>query len=155
VEELLRCLERRSEGKPKGNKTVPMWMAAIPFLGISGDRRAVPALIDVLKGRETPLDALIAAVRALGRIGDRTAIPTLRELLERKDLPTKRALQVSTGGIDPVFEDARWQIDLAIAESLSELGAPKDEVRRIVEPYLKDPRAYVRRYAGKIYGRAG
>ncbi len=155
VKELLRCLERRSEEKPKGNKTVPMWMAAIPFLGISGDRRAVPALIDVLKGRETPLDALIAAVRALGRIGDRTAIPTLRELLERKDLPTKRALQVSTGGIDPVFEDARWQIDLAIAESLSELGAPKDEVRRIVEPYLKDPRAYVRRYAGKIYGRAG
>lgn len=155
VEELLRCVEERCEEKPKGNKTVPLWMAAIPFLGISGDKRAVPALIDVLKGKDVPLDALIAAVRALGRIGDRSAMPHLRELLERQDLPVKRALQVSTGGVSPVFEDARWQIDLAVAEALSELGASGEEIRRIAEPYLDDPRAYVRRYAKEICRKAG
>jgi ribulose 1,5-bisphosphate synthetase/thiazole synthase len=150
VSELLRCVQERRKEKPRGNKTVPMWQAAIPFLGISGDRQAVPTLIEILKDRETPLDALIAAVRALGRIGDERAIPALRQLLERENLPTERHLQVSVGGINPIVEDARWQLDLAVAESLSTLGVSEEEVGQIVKPYLSDPRAYVRRYAEKL-----
>ena len=48
-------------------------------------------------------------------------------------------------------EDAKWQIELAVAEALSKLGAPNEEVRHIIEPYLNDSRAYVRRYANKLH----
>ena len=48
-----------------GIRTVPLWEAAIPFLGIAGDPRAVPALIAVLEDAEAPLDGLVAAVEVI------------------------------------------------------------------------------------------
>ena len=153
VAELLDHLRKRTKGKTDGNKAVPIWQAAISFLGAAGDRSSVPALIQVLEDREAHIDAIIAAVRALGRIGDRSAIPALRDLLRRDDLPTERPLQISTGGpIKPAVEDAEWQIRLATAESLAKLGVQKEEIAEIVKPWLEDPRAYVRRYARKILG---
>jgi len=150
VPQLIKFVKDRVDEKPEGNKTVPMWEAAIPFLGMARDKKAVPVLIGVLKDKKSGLDTLIAAVRALGQIGEKSVIPELKELLRREDLPTKRIFQVSSGGVKPVVEDARWQIELAVAETLSKLGEIDKEIRKIVEPHLNDKRAYVRRYAKKI-----
>jgi HEAT repeat protein len=153
VNELLKTVEDRMEEKTKGNKSAPIWQAAIPFLGMAGDKKAIPALLEVLKDKKAPLDALIGAVRALERLGDKSVIPDLRDLLKRDDLPTERSLQISMGAlkhIGPAVEDAKWQIELAVAEALLKLGAPAEEVRQIAEPYLEDARAHVRRYANKI-----
>lgn len=146
VSELLKCVVERREEKPEGPRAVPLWQAAITFLGMAQDKKAVPALIGVLKDEEAGLDALIGAVRSLGRIGDESAIPALRNLLKRKNLPTERVLNRGMGAV----EDAKWQIELNVADALSKLGAPDDEVRQIIESYLNDSRAYVRRYANKV-----
>jgi flavin-dependent dehydrogenase len=153
VNELLKTVENRVEEKTKGNKSAPIWQAAIPFLGMAGDKKAIPALLEVLKDKSAPLDALIGSVRALERLGDESVIQELREVLKREDLPTERSLQISMGAlkhIGPAVEDAKWQIELAVAEALSKLGAPAEEVRQIIELHLDDPRAHVRRYADKL-----
>jgi flavin-dependent dehydrogenase len=146
VPELLKCVEERVSGETEGRRNVPFWQAAIPFLGMAEDKRAVPALVGVLKDEKAGLDALIGAARSLGRIGDESAVPALREFLKRENLPTVRIMNSGWGTVD----DAKWQIELTVAESLSKLGAPAEEVRQIVEPYLKDSRAYVRRYAKNL-----
>lgn len=146
VPELLKCVEERVSGETEGRRNVPFWQAAIPFLGMAEDKRAVPALIGVLRDEKAGLDALIGAARSLGRIGDECAIPALREFLKREALPTVRVMNSGWGTVD----DAKWQIELTVAEALSKLGAPAQEVHQIVEPYLKDSRAYVRRYASNL-----
>jgi hypothetical protein len=146
---LRKYVEERNEDTPEGVRTVPVWQAAIPFLGIAGDVEAVPGLIGVLQDAEAPLDALTAAVRSLGRIGDARAIPALRDMLAREDLPTERTFR-SVLDVQPAVEDARWQLELAAAEALARLGVPPDEVHAIVQPHLSDHRAYVRRYADKV-----
>jgi HEAT repeat protein len=138
-------VERREE-KTEGVRTVPLWQAAITFLGIAKDKKAVPALIGILEDEAAGLDALIGAVRSLGRIGASSAIPALRNFLKRENIPAERVMNSGMRAI----EDAKWQIELTVAEALSQLGAPKDEVRKIIEPYLNDQRAYVRRYAKKL-----
>ncbi len=148
--ELIKCVENRVQEKDKANKTVPMWQSAIPFLGMAGDRSAIPALLSVLEDKDSPLDAIVGAIRALERIGDNSVIPELYKLLERENLPSTRVLQVSTGRTTPAIENARWQIDLATAEALSKLGASSNDVRKIIDPYVTDDRAYVRRYAEKL-----
>jgi len=150
VNELLKCVEERLSEKPDANKTVPMWQAAIPFLGMAGDKRSIPALLGILKDENASLDALVAAIRAVERIGDGSAIPALHDLLKRDNLPTQRVMQVSTGRLNPAVEDARWQIELSVAEALTKLGATHEEIRKIIQPHLNDPRAYVRRYANKL-----
>jgi len=159
VSVLLETVEERaglvpSGGTPAGIRTVPQWQAALPFLGIAGDPRAVPALAAVLEDRATPLDGLVAAVRALGRIGDQAGIPALEALLARHDLPTERAFH-APDHVNAAVEDARWQLELAAAEALGRLGAPASTVRAHVRPYLGDERAYVRRYANRVLQEAG
>jgi HEAT repeat protein len=151
---LLQNVEERTGIVPDGIRTVPLWEAALPFLGIAGDPKAVPALIAVLEDGETPLDGLIAAVRSLGRIGDAGAIPALEALLERDDLPTERAFRAPRN-VNAAVEDARWQLELAAAEALGRLGAPAGAVHAHLRPYLDDPRAYVRRYAERVLQEAG
>ncbi|MFQ5906162.1 MAG: FAD-dependent oxidoreductase, partial [bacterium] len=146
VPELLKCVEERVEETTAKRRGAPLWQAAITFLGMAEDKRAVPALIGVLEDEKAGLDALIGAVRSLGRIGDESAILALRNLLKCEDLPTVRVMNSGWGTVD----DARWQVELNVASALSKLGAPSEEVRQIVKPYLDDPRAYVRRYANKL-----
>jgi len=138
--------ERRAE-TPDGRKTAPVWKSAAVLLGRIADRQAVPELCKVLEDPQADLDALIAAVRALGRIGDPAAIPALNTLVDRDDLPAERILQVSSPGGSPVSEDARWQIDLAAAEALARLGAPRPD---LAERHAADERAYVRNYARRV-----
>ena len=151
---LLEYVEERTGLVPEGIRTVPLWQAAIPFLGMAGDDQAVPALIAVLQDAEAPLDALIAATRSLGRIGDARGIAALQAFLQRADLPTERTFR-SVPDVNAATEDARWQLELAAAEALARLGTPADEVETIVRFYLEDERAYVRRYADKVLQDAG
>jgi len=152
VDELLKNLEDRNSEQLKANKVVPMWQSAIPFLGMAGDKRSIPALLNVLKDESASLDALVAVVRALERLGDESVILALRDFLKRENLPTERVLQTSTGTmfLNPVVDDARWQIELAVAETMLKLGAPHDEISQIIKPHLDDKRAYVRRYANRL-----
>ena len=147
IQELVKLVKERTEEKTEHiRKFAPIWVAAIPFLGIAGDKKSVSVLAEVLSDENATLDAIIGAVIALERISDESAIPALHKLLEREDLPTERVLNSSMGSV----EDARWQVELNVASALSKLGAPSEEVRQIIKPYLDDPRAYVRRYANRI-----
>jgi len=138
--------ERRAE-VPEGRKTAPLWRSAAVLLGRIADEASVPQLCDVLTAPDADLDAIVAAVRALGRIADPTAAPAIAALADRADLPDQRVFQVSGAGINPVRENARWQIDLAAAEALARLGSPRPD---IPERHLADDRAYVRRHAQRI-----
>ena len=146
VPELLKYVEEREGEETQGQRNTPFWQAAIPFLGMAESKKAVPTLVGILEDKEAGLDALIAAVRALGRIGDESAVPALGKFLKREDLPATRIMNSGRGTV----EDARWQIELATAEALSKLGAPDQETDKIIQPYLSDDRAYVRRYANKL-----
>jgi len=148
VPELIRCVAARKPDLPEGPRTVPLWQSSIVLLGRIGDAKAIPVLLEVLSDRSAGLDALIAAVRALGRIGDRRAIPGLLKFLRRKDIPHIRKLSHSYGPTSQVItEDALWQIELATAESLKNLGVLQ---KKTMEKFLEDQRSYVRRYAQEI-----
>lgn len=144
--ELLKYVKEREETETEGRRNTAFWEAAIPFLGMTENKEAVPVLIGVLEDEKAGLDAIIGSVRALGRIGDESAAPALRNLLKRSDLPTTRIMHSGMGTTD----DAGWQIELAAAEALSKLGADKAEVSDIIKPHLSDDRAYVRRYANRV-----
>ncbi len=153
IQELMKFVVERTPEKTEGNKSAPIWQAALTFLGMTEDKRAIPELVKVLKDKNAGIGAIVGAVRALERMGDESVMPDLRELLKRDDLPTERTLQMSMGAlkhIGPATEEARWQIELAVAETLQKLGAPQEEVRQIIEPHLDDDRAHVRRYAKKL-----
>jgi HEAT repeat protein len=149
--ELLAAVEERREDTPEGRKTAPLWMGAAVLLGRLSDPKAVPVLGGVLADPDAGLDALIAAVRSIGRIGDPAGIPHVDALLARGDVPTGRPLQVSGAGINPVVEDARWQLELAAAEALAAMGAPRPELAR---RHLGDDRALVRRQARRVLARS-
>jgi len=146
--ELRAAVAERREDVPEGRKAAPLWHGALVLLGRIGDREAVPALCGVLEDREAPLDALIAAARALGRIGDPAAVAALEAVVERDDLPASRVLQNSGArAINDVVEDARWQIDLAVAEALARLGVARPD---LAGRHLADERALVRRCAERV-----
>ena len=146
VPELLKYVEEREGEETQGQRNTPFWQAAIPFLGMAESKKAVPTLVGILEDKEAGLDALIGAVRALGRIGDESAVPALDKFLKREDLPAARIMNSGRGTV----ENARWQIELAAAEALSKLGVSDQETDKIIQPYLSDDRAYVRRYANKL-----
>lgn len=147
ADELIACVSERRGKLHEGSKAAPMWLAAIPMLGRLRCKAAVPVLVEVLRDKAASLDALVASVRALARIGDSSVCDELLKLLGKENLPTQRQMQVSIGNIKPIIEDARWQIDLAVAEALARLGRPMPE---IAERHLNDERAYVRRYAKRV-----
>ncbi|MFA4016856.1 MAG: hypothetical protein RUDDFDWM_001967 [Candidatus Fervidibacterota bacterium] len=144
AQELIECVRQRRGMLHRGSKAAPMWLSAILMLGKLKCKAGVKAIIEVLNDKDASLDALIASVRALGRIGDASVCDALLSLAEREDLPTQRQLQVSIGMLPPVTEDARWQIDLAIAEALAMLGRPSPQ---LAMKHINDERAHVRRLA--------
>ena len=124
----------------------PFWMTMIVMLGRLGDPRAIPVLVDLLdEPRWNSIDIMLACVRALGRIGDPKAVPVLEGLLEREELPNDRYFQLTNPNLTaPPGEDGTWQIELAIADVLSDFGRPQPLV---VERHRHERRPWVRRYA--------
>jgi len=138
---------------PRRYHAAPRWMPALALVARLGDTESLPLVVDVLETPHPDLDTLILAIRSLARLGDERALEPLWRLLERDDLPTERVLQVSVPGGQPVSEDARWQIDLALAEALHALGDTPPEA--LIVPHLTDERAYVRRYAARVAAEVG
>jgi NADPH-dependent 2,4-dienoyl-CoA reductase/sulfur reductase-like enzyme len=147
VPELVAAVRERRDETIDEIKTQPKWLPAIVLLGRIGDPAAVPALVEVLADGDAPLSAILAAIRALGRIGDASAKSAVRQVLTRDDLDTERFLQFSMGNLAKVTEDARWQFELACAETLAQIGKPDTSIAR---KYLTDDRAYVRRLARRV-----
>lgn len=153
---LLQALEQRDARLPKTDpnepdyyvaRMAPRWLAAVMMLGRLQERSAVPAIAMVLQEPAPGPDPLLAALRALGRIGDAAAVPAIQQFVRRDDLPTAGEFQDSIRQGMKVAKDVTWQLRLAAADALARLGAP-DEA--LVRPYLQDPRAYVRAYAGRL-----
>ncbi len=141
-------LAERLDFTPRSRNMVPLWQSCIVLLGRIGSPQAVPVLLDVLADPIAPFDAVIASVRALGRIGDERAVEPLCQLLARDDLPCLRKFQQTLiWGRWPETEDARWQLELAIAEVLAGFGHPQQQ---IIDRHIGDPRNAVRRYAAIV-----
>jgi len=75
-------------------EATPCWRAAAAWaLGQIGDRRAVPALLEVVSNLENAVDTRYAAAEALGRIADPASIPAIRELAaDYPEVSTRRKL---------------------------------------------------------------
>jgi HEAT repeat protein len=126
---------------------MPAWVPAMLLLGRMRAREAVPAIAAALDDTATPFDALLAGVRSLGRIGDASAVAAMERLAVRPGVNTVRKLQVSSSVAKAVELDARWQLDLAIAEALAGMGVSR---RDLVARYLDDPRAPIRNRAKAV-----
>ena len=72
----------------------PCWRAAAAWaLGQIGDRRAVPALLDVIRNLENATDTRHAAAEALGNIADPTSLEAIEQLAAGyPEVSTRRAL---------------------------------------------------------------
>ena len=173
AEELLGVLQRRDDRLPTTDpnthqsltrRMAPRWVAAIALLGKLKSRRAAPAIAEVLTGSADDPDVLIGAMRALARIGDPRSVERLRTFIARDDLSDASAFvdalsREDGGGRDtrparggagyepPPYKGPSWQIQLGAADALKQLGAPMPE---LAQPWLSDPRAYVRSYARRI-----
>lgn len=144
---LIECINEKQELTLKGYKSAPRWLSSIAMLGWIENKKAVPTLLKVLFDKSSDINTLITAVRSLGRIGDISVSGDLVKFLKRPDLPKFRRLHFSMGPVKKqIDEDALWQVELATAEVLTKLGKPQN---KIVNKYLNDERAYVRRYALK------
>lgn len=143
----------KPEHNPLAYRVQPAWLTALALLGRLGDAAATPLVIEVLNEPHPALDPLILAIRTLARLGDERALEPLWSLLEREDLPAERFLQVSLPGGRPITIDARWQVDLALAEALFRLG--NEPPASLLLPHLEDARAYVRRYAHRVAAEVG
>ena len=144
--ELLKVLKERRDEQPKGNRQAPKWYSSLILLGRLGEKSAVEDIVKIVEDKEVEIGITITAVRALGRIGDASGADAVRVLLQRDDLVTDSILQNSASGKE-VVDDGRWRLDLACAEALMKMGQVD---RRIIEKYINDERAYIRRAVGSL-----
>ncbi|MGC8667801.1 MAG: MFS transporter [Chthonomonadales bacterium] len=59
--------------------------AAVAALGETGDKRALPVLMNLVSG--TPRCVMLSAIRALGKVGDMEAVPVLLTVVEEEEDP--------------------------------------------------------------------
>lgn len=147
VDELIRSVKERDSFIPEGLFTVASWKSSIIFLGRAGDERALPVLLDILKGQDLSLEVILFTLRALERIGSRKAAGGILRFLKRKDIPAVRMFYPGSPIVNPVEENVMWQVDLSAARVLRKLGKPRPV---LAKKYLDDPRSYVRKYAAGI-----
>ncbi len=149
----------RSDGTPDvaGQIRQDRYYAA-HVLGETGDRRAVPALIEVLKDESINYQAAII----LGKLGDRRAVRPLKQMLKIPD-PSQRlwaAYGLARLG-DPVgvatlvefVKDPQWTRRRHAVDALGELQ-DKRAVPALIEA-LKDENVNVRVSAAKALGKLG
>ncbi len=146
VSRLVSVVREKNAFQPEGFGAVPIWKPAIAVLGAAGATEIVPDLERMLLDPSADQAALMLAIRALGQIGEKSSADALEKMLARTDLPGEQLFKVSSGGIEPVRENLLWKLELAAAEALARLGRPRPD---LVEKYLEDERAVVRRRAAK------
>lgn len=104
--------------------------SAASALGMIKDPAAVPALIEVLESRKDKA-LLERSIEALGKIGDPRAIDPINQVLGTSPDIRKAAVGAlgSLGNPDDVLSrlivDNWWQVSVAAAEKLVEIGDPK------------------------------
>jgi HEAT repeat protein len=76
------------------NDLTPCWRAAVVWaLGRTGDRRAVPLLLEIVGNLDNATDTRYAAAEALGRLGDPASAAELRQMAASyPEVSTRRAL---------------------------------------------------------------
>lgn len=137
------------------NRAEDVNVAVLAALGVSGDRAAVPFLVELVHMGNLRSDKLRSFVlTALGRLRDRQALPVLIKALIDKDLDTRRAAALALGEIDyysseeievaPLIDrKAKWTekdtlthdaleaLDQLIVEKQVESEKEKRELRRL------------------------
>lgn len=156
ADELLSVLEQRDERRPTVDpeepsyylsRMAPRWLVAVALLGRLQEPRGAAPITALLGETFSDPNIPLTLVRALGRIGDPAAVEALRRFVESEDLPVEARIHGAHAQGAGAREDVAWQVHLATAEALQRLGVPAPE---LIEPYLKDSRAYVREYAARL-----
>ncbi len=106
-----RTSARRLAARPNGLETRTRAFAAIG-LGLIGEQRAVPDLIEVVQAHRSFAsdDVPVAAVQALGLIGSARAVPTLMKIIE--DRSASQRLRAAAPTALGRFGDANASIEL-------------------------------------------
>ena len=107
-------------------------------LGMTGDRRAEPALIDLLRGGV--IEERISAARALGAVGGRRARQELERALRDESWQLRAqaakalgnvAIKRSVPSLEAVLDDPAWWVRANAGTALRALGAPgRDALER-------------------------
>jgi HEAT repeat protein len=106
-------------------------VAVARSLGMTGDSRAEPALIDLL--RQGHVEERISAARALGEIGGRRARNELERALRDESWPLRAqaakalgqiAIKRSVPALEAVLGDPAWWVRANAGTALRALGAP-------------------------------
>jgi HEAT repeat protein len=145
VDELLQALRDLDAA---GERRAAPRVGVARALGHAGDRRAEPALIELL--RRGSLEERISAARALGAVGGRRSRAELERALTDEAWPLRaqaaRALGTigirrSVPALEAVLDDPAWWVRANAATALRELGRPG---RAALERALDHPDRYAR-----------
>ena len=128
VDALLDALHALDE---PGERQAGPLVGIVRALGVAGDRRAEPVLIDLL--REGGTEERISAARALGGIGEPGGCHELERALKDPSWPlraqaakalAKVAVDRSAPALEAVLDDPAWWVRANAATALRGLGAP-------------------------------
>jgi HEAT repeat protein len=150
---MIECVRDKWDIVPEGGKTVPLWKAAIPFLGRTQSNDAVLLLTGLLQSCKDDLQTMILCIKSLGNIGGTAAVKPLMDILDESELSTGRVMLIrptSQKYFKAPIENARWNIDLLVCGALLALGECSSKVKKVVNMYSNDYRAYVRRWAERL-----
>jgi HEAT repeat protein len=145
VDSLLEALERLDE---IGERRAAPRIGVARALGMAGDPRAEPALVDLLR-RGSP-EERISAARALGEVGGRGARVELERALQDESWPLRAQAAKALGRISikrsvpalaAVLDDRAWWVRANAATALRALGKPG---RAALERALVHEDAYAR-----------
>jgi HEAT repeat protein len=145
VDSLLAALERLDAA---GERRAAPRVGVARALGMAGDPRAEPALIDLL--RRGSLEERISAARALGEVGGRSARLELERAIQEESWPLRAQAAKALGRIGikrsvpalaAVLDDHAWWVRANAATALRALGGPG---RAALERALAHEDAYAR-----------
>lgn len=148
---LIDCIRSHPSCKTTGHRTVEVWKPAMILAGIFKIREAIPFLNKAVLDTNSDQATLIIAMKALVRLEEKPSARLIEEMLCRNNLPALQKFHSSSKY--PVSqEESLWKLELAAAESLAALGVKRSD---IIQKYISDPRAIVRRFARQIKEKTG
>ncbi len=146
---LVKYLNDKVEAKTAGEMAVPVWQAAIAFIGMQKIDSALPELEKLLLDKNSDLRTLILSLKAINRIANKNSLKAVSAMLERDDLPCTETFRSCCDPkvIPNVKDNSRWKLELAAAKTLKTFGVIRKD---LAEKYLNDERNIVRRAAAKF-----